>query len=179
MICGDFNYWVDNPAHKPYFSEFMELLNVNDFENHELAPSAPEPSILLPACPKLLYYNKVSKDQCHIHMWHWAVAWTSDVTYVCAIGLKRLRSTHTSGHTIDFVLSPGVSDVGDLNVLPISSNISDHDIVFFDANLPKTYSLTKSVTLTKNIWDPLMHHTFVELNILWTKWIHLPCQLGS
>ena len=27
LFCGDFNYWVDDPAHKPYSSEFMELLN--------------------------------------------------------------------------------------------------------------------------------------------------------
>ena len=30
----------------------------------------------------------ISKDQCHIRMCHRAVAWTSDVTYVCAVGLR-------------------------------------------------------------------------------------------
>ena len=38
LICGDFKYWVDDLAHKPYSSEFMELLNVNNFENHVLRP---------------------------------------------------------------------------------------------------------------------------------------------
>ena len=26
LICGDYDYWVDDPAHKPCCSEFMELL---------------------------------------------------------------------------------------------------------------------------------------------------------
>ena len=42
------------------------------------------------------------------------------------------RPTHTSGHTLDLVLSPGDSGVDDLNVLPISST-SDHYTVFFCA----------------------------------------------
>ena len=39
LICGDFNYWVDDPAHKPYSSEFVELLNISNFENHVLRPT--------------------------------------------------------------------------------------------------------------------------------------------
>ena len=38
LICGDFNYWVDDLAHKPYFFEFMELLNIINFENSVLTP---------------------------------------------------------------------------------------------------------------------------------------------
>ena len=30
----------------------------------------------------------ISKDQCHIRMCHRAVAWTSDVAYVCSVGLR-------------------------------------------------------------------------------------------
>ena len=30
-------------------------------------------------------------DQCHIHICHRAVAWTLDVTYVCAIRLRGLN----------------------------------------------------------------------------------------
>ena len=29
VICGDFNYWLDNPSLKPYTIEFMSLLDVN------------------------------------------------------------------------------------------------------------------------------------------------------
>ena len=30
VICGDFNYWLDNPSLKPYTNEFMSLLDVNN-----------------------------------------------------------------------------------------------------------------------------------------------------
>ena len=33
LICGDFNYWVDNPTAKPYSSEFLELIEQNNFRN--------------------------------------------------------------------------------------------------------------------------------------------------
>ena len=82
LICGDSNYWADDPAHRPCYSEFMELLNINNIENHLLRP------------------------------------------------------TYASDHTLDLVLLPGDYDVDDLNVLPISSNISDHDMVFFLVNFP-------------------------------------------
>ena len=39
LICGDFNYWVHDPAHKPYSPKFMELLTINNFENHVLTPT--------------------------------------------------------------------------------------------------------------------------------------------
>ena len=39
LICGNFNYWVDDPAHKPHSSEFMEFLNINNFENQVLQPT--------------------------------------------------------------------------------------------------------------------------------------------
>ena len=29
VICGDFNYWRDNPSLKPYTNEFMSLLDIN------------------------------------------------------------------------------------------------------------------------------------------------------
>ena len=57
--------------------------------------------------------------------------------------------THASGHTIDLVLSPSDSGVDDLNVLPISSNISDHDMVFFCVYFLKTYSFTIFITFKK------------------------------
>ena len=28
VICGDFNYWLDNPSLKPYTNEFMSILDV-------------------------------------------------------------------------------------------------------------------------------------------------------
>ena len=31
LICGDFNYWLDNPSLKPYTNEFMSLLDINPF----------------------------------------------------------------------------------------------------------------------------------------------------
>ena len=39
LICGDFNYWVDNPISKPYTQEFMSLLYVNNMVNHVSGPT--------------------------------------------------------------------------------------------------------------------------------------------
>ena len=47
------------------------------------------------------------------------------------------RSTHDPGHTLDLALSSSDSGVDDLNVLPISSNTSDHDMVFLCVNFQK------------------------------------------
>ena len=33
VICGDFNYWVDDPSSKPFSAEFVELLDLSNFEN--------------------------------------------------------------------------------------------------------------------------------------------------
>ena len=33
VICGDFNYWVDDPSSKPFSAEFVELLDLSTFEN--------------------------------------------------------------------------------------------------------------------------------------------------
>ena len=49
------------------------------------------PCILLAANVRHAY-NRISMDQCHIRMSHGAVAWTSNVTYVGAIGLRGLRA---------------------------------------------------------------------------------------
>ena len=71
--------------HKPYSSEFMEPLNINNFEN------------------------------------------------------QTLRFIHASGHTLHLVLrTVDSADVDHLNVLPISSSISVHDMVSFCVNFPKT-----------------------------------------
>ena len=43
------------------------------------------------AYPIYVYRNSVSVDQCHIYMCYRAVAWVSDVTYVCAIELRGLK----------------------------------------------------------------------------------------
>ena len=45
-----------------------------------------------------------------------------------------LRPTHASGHTLDLALLPGDSDVDNLEVLSVSSSISDHDLVLFHVN---------------------------------------------
>ena len=39
MICGDFNYWLDNPSLKPYTSEFMSLLDINNMSNYVQMPT--------------------------------------------------------------------------------------------------------------------------------------------
>ena len=39
LICGDFNYWVDDPLSKPYSREFLELLDINNFNNHVSFPT--------------------------------------------------------------------------------------------------------------------------------------------
>ena len=39
LLCGDFNYWLDNPASKPYTEEFLGLLNTNDIKNFVMMPT--------------------------------------------------------------------------------------------------------------------------------------------
>ena len=39
FICGDFNYWLDDPRSKPYTSEFIDLLNVNNCINYVNQPT--------------------------------------------------------------------------------------------------------------------------------------------
>ena len=39
VICGDFNYWVDNPTLKPYSDEFLRLLDINNIANHVSVPT--------------------------------------------------------------------------------------------------------------------------------------------
>ena len=46
------------------------------------------PCILLAAYPRFVHYDRVSVDQCHILLCPRTVAWTSDITYTCAIGLR-------------------------------------------------------------------------------------------
>lgn len=39
FICGDFNYWVENPTMKPYSSNFINLLDENNCKNYVLGPT--------------------------------------------------------------------------------------------------------------------------------------------
>ena len=39
LICGDFNYWLDNPSLKPYTNEFMSLLDINNMSNYVQVPT--------------------------------------------------------------------------------------------------------------------------------------------
>lgn len=39
LICGDFNYWMDDPGGKPYSYEFIRLLDVNNLVNNVLHPT--------------------------------------------------------------------------------------------------------------------------------------------
>ena len=39
VICGDFNYWIDDPNLKPYSLEFVELLDLNNIVNHVSSPT--------------------------------------------------------------------------------------------------------------------------------------------
>ena len=59
------------------------------------------------------------------------------------------RPTHASDHALDLVLLLCDSRVDNLNMLPISFSLFDHDMVFFHVNLPKTYSFTKSIAWKK------------------------------
>ena len=38
VICGDFNYWFDNPSLKPYTNEFMSFLDTNNMSNYVQGP---------------------------------------------------------------------------------------------------------------------------------------------
>ena len=39
VICGDFNYWLDNPSLKPYTNEFISLLAINNMLNYVQVPT--------------------------------------------------------------------------------------------------------------------------------------------
>ena len=39
VICGDFDYWLDNPSLKPYTNEFMSLLDINNMSNYVQMPT--------------------------------------------------------------------------------------------------------------------------------------------
>ena len=39
MICGDLNYWLDNPSLKPYTNEVMSLLDINNMSNYVQMPT--------------------------------------------------------------------------------------------------------------------------------------------
>ena len=39
VICGDFNYWLDNPSLKSYTNEFMSLLDINNMSNYVQMPT--------------------------------------------------------------------------------------------------------------------------------------------
>ena len=39
VICGAFNYWLDNPSLKPCTNEFMSLLNINNMSNYVQVPT--------------------------------------------------------------------------------------------------------------------------------------------
>ena len=39
VICGDFNYWVDDPLSKPFSAEFLELLDINNYYNFVSSPT--------------------------------------------------------------------------------------------------------------------------------------------
>ena len=38
MICEDFNYWLDNPSLKPYTTEIMSPLDINNMSNYVQVP---------------------------------------------------------------------------------------------------------------------------------------------
>ena len=46
LICGDFNFWVDDPLHKPYSSDFVDFLDSNNLVNYVLTPTHPSGHIL-------------------------------------------------------------------------------------------------------------------------------------
>ena len=58
-----------------------------------------------------------------------------------------LHPTHVSGHTLDLVLSPLDSDfVRSVDIIPVDSTISDHDLVTFDLACSRPPSYHKTIT---------------------------------
>ena len=113
LICGDFNYWVDDPLAKPYSAEFLELVEQYSFANHVRS------------------------------------------------------STHLSGHTLDLVLSPVDSDyVGEVDVVPVDTRVSDHSLIVFAYNQPKPLSYRKLISFTKynidseRVLDDMQHSLY-------------------
>ena len=49
VICGDFNYWLDNPSLKSYTNEFMSLLDINNMSNYVQVPTHISGSHSLPS----------------------------------------------------------------------------------------------------------------------------------
>ena len=39
IVCGDFNYWLDDPPSKAYTQEFLSLLSANNLKNHVQGPT--------------------------------------------------------------------------------------------------------------------------------------------
>ena len=39
IICGDFNYWIDNPTLKPFSSEFLDLICLNNLSKYVSQPN--------------------------------------------------------------------------------------------------------------------------------------------
>ena len=39
IVCGDFNYWLDDPSSKPYTNEFLDLLDLNNMSNSVSVPT--------------------------------------------------------------------------------------------------------------------------------------------
>ena len=39
LIVGDLNYWIDDPPSKPFSTEFMELVDLNNFLIHTMSPT--------------------------------------------------------------------------------------------------------------------------------------------
>ena len=60
VICGDLNYWLDNPSLKPYTNKFMSLLDVNNMSNYVQLPMHILDLVLTPVAVDLVNRVEVS-----------------------------------------------------------------------------------------------------------------------
>ena len=81
VICGDFNYWLDNPSLRPYTNEFLSLRDVNNMSNYVQVPTHISGHILdlvlTPVCVDLV--NRVEEPIDHKISDHALITFELDV----------------------------------------------------------------------------------------------------
>ena len=162
LICGDFNYWVDDPPHKLFSAEFMELVLHKRSQVTHLAlvyrPGHPgtdrsfmdEFGLFVEGIShksgKLLIcddFNYWVDDPPHKSFSAEFLELVDVNNFVNHIALP----THASGHTLDLVLSPvGSSYVKDVDVCPTATRVADHASIPFRLEFPPPPSYIKTIT---------------------------------
>ena len=94
------------------------------------------PFILLAPYLRYVYCNKISADQCHIgvRICHRAVALTSDVTYICTIGLRGLNAVWNAGIP---VMKLRIGQEAFLNSSPSKFSLATNVFPHFDDQFEK------------------------------------------